>query len=305
MPQAPTPFATMDHDFGVAFGTGIQSAITSLLAAVAAPLLACVTLWIIVQGVLVMRGDLDARRGITRIIRVALVVGMLTSSGLYTTYVQNAFMTSIPDWLAAAAGGAPSALTTPQTFDNMWQVTEHTIETVNGQLSQFDFIDAVSLAIIELLIALFLLVSFAIYEFATIVVGIMVAIGPVLLVGYLFEATKGVADRWIGKLITYSILTLLINVTLNIVLAGEKAYMRAILTQQESGLAAIPVEIKILLSLVMFFAMGAFIIVSLPLIAAALGGGLGVSPGGLVMNTMTSMASGGASRMVSAGKSKA
>ena len=67
--------------------------------------------------------------------------------------------------------------------------------------------------------------------------------------------------------------------------------MRAILTQQESGLAAIPVEIKILLSLVMFFAMGAFIIVSLPLIAAALGGGLGVSPGGLVMNTMTSMAS--------------
>jgi hypothetical protein len=41
----PTPFSTMDQDFGVAFGTGIQSAITSLLSAVATPLLACVTLY--------------------------------------------------------------------------------------------------------------------------------------------------------------------------------------------------------------------------------------------------------------------
>jgi type IV secretion system protein VirB6 len=298
----PTPFSTMDQDFGVAFGTGIQSAITSLLSAVATPLLACVTLWIIVQGILVMRGDMDARGGITRIIRVAFVVGILTSSGLYTTYVQTAFMTTIPNWLASSAGGS-NISSTPATFDNMWQVTEHTIETVSAQLSNFDVIDAVSLAVIEICIAVFLLVSFAIYEFAIIIVGIMVAIGPVLLVGYLFDATKGVADRWIGKLITYSILTLLINVTLNIVLTGEKQYMRAILTQQASGLGAIPVEIKILLSLVMFFAMGAFIIVSLPVIAATLGGGLGISPGAGLLRAVTNIATGGASRLASAAKS--
>lgn len=268
----------MDQDFGVAFGTGIQSAIASILSAVATPLLACVTLWIIVQGILVMRGDMDARGGITRIIRVAFVIGILTSSGLYTTYVQTSFMTTIPNWLASAAGGSASPTSTPQTFDNMWQVTEHTIETVNAQLSNFDVVDAVSLAVIELCVAILLIVTFAIYEFAIIVIGIMVAIGPVLIVGYLFEATKGIADRWIGKLITYSVLTLLINVTLNIVLTGEKQYMRVMLLQEAQGAAAIPVEIQILISLVMFFAMGAFIVVSLPLIAATLGGGLGVSP---------------------------
>jgi type IV secretion system protein VirB6 len=273
-----TPFTTMDQDFGVAFGTGIQSAIASILSAVATPLLACVTLWIIVQGILVMRGDMDARGGITRIIRVAFVIGILTSSGLYTTYVQTSFMTTIPNWLASAAGGSASPTSTPQTFDNMWQVTEHTIETVNAQLSNFDVVDAVSLAVIELCVAILLIVTFAIYEFAIIVIGIMVAIGPVLIVGYLFEATKGIADRWIGKLITYSVLTLLINVTLNIVLTGEKQYMRVMLLQEAQGAAAIPVEIQILISLVMFFAMGAFIVVSLPLIAATLGGGLGVSP---------------------------
>ena len=299
----PTPFTTMDQDFGVAFGTGIQSAISALLAAVATPLLACVTLWIIVQGILVMRGDMDARGGITRIIRVAFVVGILTSSGLYTAYVQTAFMTTIPNWLAQSAGGS-SIASTPAIFDNMWAVTEHTIETVSAQLSNFDVIDAVSLAVIEICIAVFLLITFAIYEFAIIIVGIMVAIGPVLIVGYLFDATRGVTDRWIGKLITYSILTLLINVTLNIVVTGEKQYMRVILTQQASGAAAIPVEIKILLSLVMFFAMGAFIIVSLPVIAATLGGGLGISPGAGLLRAVTNIASGGASKLASAAKPK-
>ena len=294
-----TPFANMAADFGAAFGTGIQSSITALLAAVATPLMACVTLWIIIQGILVMRGDMDARGGITRIIKVALVVGILTSSGLFTTYVQTLFITTIPNWFATAAGGTQADIaSTPATFDNMWQVTEHTVETVGKQIAIYDVIDAVSLVLIELVLMVLLIVTFAIYEFSIIVTGIIVAIGPVVIVGYLFEATKAVTHRWIGMLITYSLLTLLINVTLAIVLAGEKNYMRAILTQQASGLAAVPGELKVLIELAMFFAMGAFII-SLPAIAATIGGGLGTSPGAAVMNAFTSLASSGASKAVS------
>jgi type IV secretion system protein VirB6 len=296
----------MANNFGVAFGTGTQAAITSMLAAVATPLLACITLWIIVQGILVMRGDMDARGGITRIIKVALVVGILTSSGLYTNYVQTLFITTIPNWFATAAGGSQAAIiSTPATFDNMWQVTEHTVETVGAQIAIYDVVDAVSLALIELSIMVLMVVTFAIYEFAIIAIGIMVAIGPVVIVGYLFEATKGVTDRWIGKLITYSLLTLLINITLSIVLTGEKTYMRVILMQQASGAAAVPVEIKTLIELAMFFAMGAFIVVSLPAIAATLGGGLGISPGSAIMNTFTNLASGGASRAAKLGAPKA
>ena len=185
--------------------------------------MACVTLWIIIQGILVMRGDMDARGGITRIIKVALVVGILTSSGLFTTYVQTLFITTIPNWFATAAGGSQAAIaSTPATFDNMWQVTEHTVETVGKQIAIYDVVDAVSLVLIELVLMVLLIVTFAIYEFAIIVTGIIVAIGPVVIVGYLFEATKAVTHRWIGMLITYSLLTLLINVTLNVVLAGEK-----------------------------------------------------------------------------------
>src|ERR1035437_5265656 len=287
-----TPFTTMAAEFGAAFGVGIQTSITAVLAAVATPLMACVTLWVIVQGILVMRGDMDPRGGITRIIKVALVVGILRSSGLYTNYVQTLFITTIPNWLTTAAGGSQTAITsTPATFDNIWSVTENMVEKIGAQITIYDIIDAVSIALIELCLMIILIVTFAIYEFAIIITGVMVAIGPIVIVGYLFEATKGVTDRWIGKLITYSLLTLLINVTLAIVLQGEKAYMRVILTQQASGLAAVPVEIKILIELAMFFAMGAFIIISLPAIAAALGGGLGLSPGAAIMNAFTNLAS--------------
>jgi type IV secretion system protein VirB6 len=296
----------MNTDFGVAFGSGTQVAITSILSAVATPLLACVTLWIIVQGILVMRGDMDARGGITRIIKVALVVGILTSSGLYTNYVQTLFITTLPNWFATAAGGAQGAMTsTPATFDNMWQVTEHAVENIGSQIAIYDIVDSVSLALIEISIMVLLVITFAIYEFSVIATGIMVAIGPILIVGYLFEATKGVADRWIGKLITYSLLTLLINIALNIVLTGEKAYMRVILTQQAGGAAAVAVEIKVLIELAMFFAMGAFIIVSLPAIAAALGGGLGVSPGAAIMNAISNLSIRGASGAAKLGTSKA
>lgn len=301
-----TPFTNMATDFGAAFGTGIQTSIASMLAAVATPLMACVTLWIIVQGILVMRGDMDPRGGITRIIKVALVVGILTSSNLYTNYVQTLFITTIPTWFATAASGAQTNTTpTPAVFDNMWSVTENMVEKIGAQIAIYDIINAVSLALIELCLMILLIVTFAIYEFAIIITGVMVAIGPVVIVGYLFEATKGIADRWVGKLMTYSLLTLLINITLAVVLQGEKAYMRVILTQQASGLAAVPIEIKVLIELAMFFAMGAFIIISLPAIAATLGGGLSVSPGAAIMNTFTTLALRGASQGVKSVASKA
>lgn len=50
----------------------------------ASPFTALIVLWVIVQGVLVMRGDLDARRGISRIIRVTLVSAFILKLA-YTT----------------------------------------------------------------------------------------------------------------------------------------------------------------------------------------------------------------------------
>ena len=241
-----------------------------------------------------MRGDIDTRSGITKIIKVSLVVGLLGSSGLYATYVQSLFITVLPQWAATAVSGSSSSITTPVNFDNIWQSLESVVLQVQQAIPSLDFIDPITLGIAEIATLLLLVVSFAVYEFAIVMTGIMVAIGPVLLVGYLFEATKGIADRWVGKLLTYSILTLLINVTMNIILTGEKTYLRSVIVGAINGLG-VPQQVKLILSFVMFVAMGAFIILGLPAVAAALGGGLSLSPAAAVARMITAAATGGAS----------
>jgi type IV secretion system protein VirB6 len=91
-----TPFENIATQLGGAFNSGVQGAISSGLNAVAAPLTALVVLWIIVQGVLVMRGDVDTRQGMTAILKIALVVGLLTSStGYYLQYVYDFFTVTL------------------------------------------------------------------------------------------------------------------------------------------------------------------------------------------------------------------
>ena len=291
-----TPFTSMDKDFGAFFTSGVSNAVSSALSFVAGPLTATVVLWIIVQGILVMRGDIDTRSGITRIIKVALVVGLVTSStGYFSTYVQQLFVTNIPSWAAQAAGGGNGSVTsTPGTFDALWTAIQSYISQVGKQLDSFDVANAVALAVIWIGTMIILVVTFAVYEFSIIVMGIVVAIGPVLLLGYLFEATKGFVDRWIGQLVTYSLLILLIDVTLNIVVNGEKTYCRTLnLSLQGGGSGggsyAVQTGVVGLLELLAFLLMGGFIILSLPALAASIGGGHGGGPAHAITNAFNSV----------------
>ena len=289
-----TPFTSMDTDYTSVFTSGVNAVINSGLSYMAGPLTATVVLWIIVQGILVIRGDVDTRSGITRIIKVAVVVGLLTSStGYFSTYVQTLFITDVPSWAAQLANTQGQSVTsTPATFDNVFQVTQDYIAQIGAQLKPLDVVDAVALGAIEVGIMIVLVVTFAVYEFSIIVIGIVTAIGPIMLIGYLFEATKGFTDRWIGQLVTYSILILLIDVTLNIVVNGEKTYFRLItrqLSANGSGAYQVPAQITTLLELLAFLLMGGFIILSLPALAASIGGGHGGGPGHAIMNSFNSV----------------
>lgn len=297
-----TPFTSMDTDFTTAFTSGVNAVINGGLSYVAGPLTATVVLWIIVQGILVMRGDIDTRSGLTRIIRVALVVGLVTSStGYFSTYVQQLFITDVPSWAAQFANTQGQSVTsTPATFDNVFQLTQDYIAQIGGQLKPLDVVDALALGAIEVGITLVLVVTFAVYEFSVIIMGIVAAIGPILLIGYLFDATKGFTDRWIGSLVTYSILILLIDVALNVVVNGEKTYFRLITRQLSSnggGTYQVPAQITTLLELLAFLLMGGFIILSLPALAASIGGGHAGGPGHAIMNSFNSVGTSALSRV--------
>ena len=291
-----TPFENIATQLGGAFNSGVESAISGGLNAIAAPLTALVVLWIIVQGVLVMRGDIDTRQGVTGILKIALVVGVLTSStGYYREDVYDFFTVSLPDWAASAvsSGSSITSGNTPQTLDNIWNTAVHQFTMVQAQIGTFDIVDGVTLCLVELGVNAVLFVTFAIFEVGQVMTGVAVAIGPFVLAGYLFASTKGVAERWIGKLVGLTILSLLIDIVLGIILSGEEIYMRQILTDSLSGGGNVAAEIQVLIEMLMFMAIGAFIAVGLPGVAAALGGSVGFS-GQPVARNVTGVMLGGA-----------
>jgi type IV secretion system protein VirB6 len=297
-----TPFQDIANNINTIFNGGLTQVTSNALSAVSGPLMATVMLWIIIQGILVMRGDMDARGGITRIIRVAIVVELLTSAGLYNTYVATTFQTTLPNWVASSVAGSATITNTPQAFDQIWNTTVHEIDVVQSQVDFYDVVDQISLSAIEMFVNVLLVIHFAIYEIALVLVAIVVAVGPFVVAGYLFDATKRVAENWVGKLVGLTILTLLVNIVVTVILKGEQLYTQSIVNNPAFGTGAVPVEVQILFELCMFFGISAFIVVLLPGIAAAIGGGIGFDVSRMVRSAAGMVMSGAGEAVASTGR---
>lgn len=60
--------------------------------------------------------------------------------------------------------------------------------------------------------------AFGVYDAVGILTKVLLAIGPLILVGYIFDRTRDIAAKWIGQLITYGLLLLLLNLVATIVI---------------------------------------------------------------------------------------
>lgn len=283
MATAPTyaPFFTFDQTIQTPFSNGMSGTVSAAMSAIQGPLTAVIVLWVIVTGILVMRGDVTARTGITRIISVSLVVGILMSATLYNEYVVNFFTVGLPDWIASSLTNSTGAQASAHQFDVLWDDANLLFSTALENLNFYNVLDSVELGLLQDIVVFPIGLTFLIYELAKIMMDIMVSIGPFLLAGYLFSATRPIADRWVGKLLTLTILTLLVDIVLSIIIQGGTAYFQTALAAESAG-ATLRETITIGIQFVIFITIGSLITVFLPGIAAFLGGGVSVSPFGLV-----------------------
>lgn len=120
----PAPFTAIHTIFDVAFTTGLDSMLETIQEAVSAPLIACVTLWIIVQGILVIRGEVDTRSGITRVITVTIVVALIVGQANYQDYVVSIFEKTVPNFVQQFSVTGLPLQTVPAQLDTMFAVTQ-------------------------------------------------------------------------------------------------------------------------------------------------------------------------------------
>jgi type IV secretion system protein VirB6 len=298
------PFTDFDTFVQTPFSTGMTSTVNAAMSAIQGPLTALVVLWIIITGILVLRGDVSVRIGISRIITVSIVVGLLMSTTLYDEYIVTFFTTGLPNWIASSLGTGQTT-TQASTFNQMWISSQMVLAGAGKGLNSLtQLVPEFELAILDILLIVPIGIIFLIWEVTRIMTDIVVCVGPFLLAGYLFSATKGVADRFVGKLISLAILTLLVDVVLSILVSAINSYIATtsadIVAGQTMGWFGTTenasASVFVCLQLVFFLAVSSLITVFLPGLAAFLGGGISVSPlamANAAMNVATIASKGG------------
>ena len=278
------PFYIFDLTIQQPFTNGMNATVSSAMSAIQGPLTTVIVLWVIISGIMVIRGDVDARSGVTRLIKVSLIVGILMSTTLYNEYVVSFFTVGLPDWLASSFLGVTGTQPSAHQFDAIWNEADILFANAEKNMNFYNVLYSVELGAMRDFVVVPIAVTFLIFEFAKIMLDVVVCIGPFVLIGYLFEATKGVADRWIGKLIGLTILTLLIDIVLSIILDGDRSYYN--LSMTSLTVATVAETVTICIQFVVFLSLGCLITGFLPAIASYLGGGVSFSPLGMIASTM-------------------
>ncbi|MCZ4093208.1 type IV secretion system protein [Sinorhizobium psoraleae] len=266
------PFTAIHLTFDTAFDIGLKTALEKIQSAVSAPLVACVTLWIIVQGILVMRGEIDTRRGITRVITVSLVASLVLGQANYHDYIVWIFEHTIPNFVQRVSGSHIPFVEIPVRLDIIFAQSQFHFQRIASEIGPMNGQDILAFEGAQWVFYGALWTAFAIYDSAGILTKVLVAIGPLILVGYLFDRTRDMAAKWVGQLLAYGILLLLLNIVATIVITAEAAALAVMLRVIAlSGTTA--AKIIGLYELDMFFLAGDALIVALPVIAGNIGGG--------------------------------
>jgi type IV secretion system protein VirB6 len=270
------PFYTFDQIIQAPFTSSLETTVNAAMSAIQGPLTALVVLWIIVTGILVMRGDVSVRQGVSRILTISLVTGVLMSTTLYDQYVVTFFTVGLPNYLASTFLGVTGAAPAAHQFDALWNSASEVFAIAENHMNFLNVLYSVQLAILQSLMVFPIGLVFLIYEATRILTDVVVCLGPFVLAGYLFGATRGVADRFVGKLIGLTLLTLLVDIVLAIIINGFITYVNS--TLGNVATASKPEAILICTQLVIFLAIGSLITCFLPGIAAYIGGGISISP---------------------------
>jgi type IV secretion system protein VirB6 len=161
----------------------------------------------------------------------------------------------------------------------MWVDVGH----VFAKAGTFDVGSKVAAMLCGLGVAIDLVVMAAVYIMARFLLAIVIAFGPVMIGTLLFETTKPIFERWVGKMVALIALQLAVIITLTMILSQNAAFMAQV--SQSRGTASVVSDIENLAAMVVWFAMGAFAMYALPAIAYSIGSGVAVNTLGQMIGT--------------------
>jgi len=177
--------------------TSVGQVVSTALASVSGLLTTVLTLFVIVLGVLLLMHELHWKVAVNRGLR-AVAVGALLTAAYYNQFVQQPFLTDLPAWMASAVSSAPAVSSVAGQFDLLLDAVTHEGAAIKELASNDVIVGAIKSFEVDLIVGVIgaiLDVIFAIYEFTRFIVGLVVCLGPFVIMGLLFDYTRTFAGN--------------------------------------------------------------------------------------------------------------
>ena len=271
------------------FLQSISAIVSALISYAAAPIQTALVLYIALTGILMMRGQGGQASSdvIGRMVKLAIVVWIATNGSVYTTWVQEFFLTVLPNDInkAVSNAGNGGATIDANTFDTVWKQAFEAGLRVWRLLDYWDLGEIMVIVLFWLSALIACIAAFAIWFLSHVILGLFIIIGPLVLGLVLFPATKAIFERWIGAMISCVILQVITVIMVTLTLRVEDMIVQKILNFRGVNQFA---QMGTLLSGVTFFFFATVILFQLPGFATALAGGLHFHTGAVARGMATS-----------------
>jgi len=267
--------------------SGMDAALSGLTQYVGRPIATCAALWFLWQGIRVANGDNEPlQKLVPSFIKISAIVALSANLANFNYWVRNLFYSGIPIALGNAVSGTndPTGVQgVGASFDQIWDLMWVDVGHVFAKAGTFDVGSKVAVMLCGLGVAIDLVVMAAVFIMARFLLAIVIAFGPIMIGTLLFDTTKPIFERWVGKMVALIALQIAVVITLTMVLNENASVMTQI--SQSSGGASVVSDIENLAAMVVWFAMGAFAMYALPAIAYSIGSGVVVNTLGQMIGT--------------------
>jgi len=275
-------FTNLFTSVNATLSTYIQSTATSIIASITPVTTTLLTIYIMLWGWSMMRGTISepVTDGVGRIIRLSIITGIALSLGRYNSFLVD-FLWNAPDALASLVATGATPVTNMSFLDTFFGQFNDTATAFNDaaykNTNMMGFPD-LTLWVIGWAVrfAGMALTSYAAFLLilAKIGLAVLLGIGPMFILMTIFESTRRFFDSWLGQALNYVFLVLLTSAMVKIVLQIIQTFLAALDLTNVSFLAVLPP--------IAFCIIGVLVLMQVPSVASALGGGVAISTLGAV-----------------------
>lgn len=260
-----------------ALGTYVSGTAANIIGAISGVAYTLLMIYMMLWGWTTLRGMISEpiTDAITRIVRLTVIIALAINVGIYNGYIVN-FLWNSPDALASVvASGYSNPLSNVQYLDTLMGKL-YDLGDAYWQKGNATTIPSVGLLLVAILIwaAGVIATAYGAFLFALskMALAVLLGIGPVFVLLLIFNGTKRFFESWLGQALNYVFLIVLTAATVKLMVTIIDFYLGASM----AGTIADPTIDRAIPAIVLCI-ICALVMMQMPSLASALGGGAAIS----------------------------